>query len=426
MKLWAVIKREYLERVQTRWFSIATVFGPLLLGGMLFLPSYLASRERASADVSRIHILDATGTDLGRLIATELNGGVFGDTSQTRVLHLEPSQVAQAESLATQAVRAREIKGYLVLDARVFSGSRPRYAGVNATALADLRRLEGVVSREMLAMELRRSGLSPADVNRLKGYRVGLTAERLTATGRGGAARVNFLFAITVAALLYMMILMYGQSVLRGVVEEKQARVSEVVVAAVRPRTLLAGKVLGVGAVGLTQMVIWAITAVVMLRYRVPMLQALGLEARPLPMPTITATMLVTLAAFFLLGYTLYSALFAAVGATVSSDQEAQQAQIPVVMALVVSMIFLQPILSAPNGRLATVLGLLPFTSPIVMPLRLSASDVPLWEIGLSLVLLAAACVAILYFAALLYRAGLLVYGRQLSLRDIGRAMRGV
>ena len=423
-KLLVVLEREYMERVRTRWFLVATVFGPLFFGALMFLPAWLATRSTASADFARIRILDATGTDLGTLVAAELNGGLAGDTSLTQVAEVEPSALAEAESLATADVRRRHIKGYLVLAPNALTGGGARYAGVNATALADVRRIEIAVSRELIGLELRRAGVPPPEADRVKRLRLTLRSERLTATGRGGSGSVNIIFASVVGVLLYMTILMYGQNVLRGVLEEKQTRVAEVVVSSVRPTTLLAGKVLGVGGVGLTQMGIWLLASVAMLRYRVPVMRALGLEATPLPMPTITPGQLGILLLFFLLGYTLYSALFAAVGAMVSSEQEAQQAQMPVVLMLVMSIVFLQPVLLAPDGQLALTLALLPVSAPIMMPLRMSTVDVPAWEVAVSLVGLTTACYLAVYFAAIVYRTGLLMHGKRASLREVLRWIR--
>ena len=422
-KLWIVIKREYLERVRTRWFLVATIFGPLLFGAILYLPAYMADREQASVDIARIRILDASGTDIGRSIAAELNGGVLGDTSLTQVLSVEPAQLTSAEATATVAVRQRQIKGYLVVEPNTSGGLGARYAGLNATAIADIRRIESIVSRELAAHALRSAGLSAAQAEQFKRQRFTLRTERLTTTGggRAGSGRVNLLFAVGVAMLLYMTILMYGQAVLRGVIEEKQTRVAEVVLSSIRATTLLSGKVLGVGAVGLTQLLVWVLAGLAMVRYRVPMLTALGIEARPLQLPGITPGLLAVLIIFFILGYTFYSALFGTVGAMVNSEQEAQQAQIPVVMLLVVSIMFLQTVLSAPDGRVAQTLGLLPFSSPIVMPLRMSAVDVPPWEIFLSLVALTASCYIAVYFAAYVYRTGLLMYGKRITVREILR-----
>lgn len=418
-KLLVVLEREYMERVRTRWFLVATIFGPVFFGAIMFLPAWMANRSEASADVARIRILDATGTNLGQLVATELGGGILGDTSSAKVAIVMPDALAEAESIATRDVRARAIRGYLVLDEGTLEGRGSRYAGVNATVLADMRRIENAVSRELIGLELSRAGISTVEADRVKRLRGGLRSERLSLTGRGGSGRVNIMFAMIVGILLYMTILMYGQNVLRGVIEEKQTRVAEVVVSSVRPTTLLAGKVLGVGAVGLTQMGIWLLATIVMMRYRVPLMQAFGLQATPMPMPSVTIMQVVVLLIFFLLGYTLYSALFAAVGAMVSSEQEAQQAQMPVVLMLVVSIMFLQPVLLDPDGQLAVTLGVLPVSSPIMMPLRMSTVDVPPWEIGLSILALVAGCYLAVYFAAMVYRTGLLMHGKRVTFREV-------
>lgn len=423
-KLFVVIEREYLERVRTRWFLVATIFGPVFLGVLMFLPGWVSNRTRESSDFARIQILDATGTDLGRLVAGELNGGIGGDTSLTQVVLVQPGMMADAESLATRAVRQREIKGYLVLDSITRLGRGARYAGLNASAITDMRRIENAVSRELIGLELDRAGIAAADADRVKRMRPTLRAERLSLSGRAGSGRVNLIFASVVGILLYTMIMMYGQNVLRGVIEEKQTRVAEVVLSSVRPATLLAGKVLGVGAVGLTQLAIWLTATVLMVRYRVPLMRLLGVDAAPLPLPNVTAGQIAILLVFFLLGYTLYSALFAAVGAMVSSEQEAQQAQMPVVLMLVASIIFLQPVLLEPEGTLAVVLGLVPVTSPIMMPLRMSTVDVPPYEIGLSILTLIAACYLSVYFAAIVYRTGLLMHGKRATMREVLRWIR--
>jgi ABC-2 type transport system permease protein len=423
-KLYVVLKREYLERVRTRWFLVATIFGPLFFGALMFFPAWMANRSGSSSDVSRIRIIDATGTSLGRLIAVELNGGIAGDTSVTQVVDVALSDIAQAESLATADVRRRTIKGYLVLDSATLEGRGARYAGVNVSAINDMQRIENAASRELMGLALTRAGISPAEAERFKRLRFRLRSERVTLTGRGGSGSVNIIFASVVGLLLYMTILMYGQNVLRGVIEEKQSRVAEVVVSSVKPTTLLAGKVLGVGAVGLTQMVIWLVASVLMMRYRVGAMALFGIQAAPIPLPSITATQLVILLVFFLLGYTFYSALFATVGAMVSSEHEAQQAQMPVILLLVVSIMFLQPVLMEPEGDLAVTMGLLPISAPIVMPLRMSSVDVPNWEIGLSLLALVAACYLSVYLAATVYRTGLLMHGKRVTIREVFRWIR--
>jgi ABC-2 type transport system permease protein len=418
-KLFVVLEREYMERVRTKWFLVATIFGPVFFGALMFLPAYMANRSEASADVARIRILDATNANLGQLVALDLNGGVLGDTSATQVRVVPQAALAEAESTATRDIRQKEIKGYLVLDQGTLDGRGSRYAGTNASALSDMRRIENAVSRELIGLELSRAGISTVEADRVKRLRGGLRSERVTLTGRGGSGRVNIMFAMVVGILLYMTILMYGQNVLRGVIEEKQSRVAEVVVSSVKPTTLLAGKVLGVGAVGLTQMAIWMVATIVMMKYRVPLMSLFGLQVTQIPMPSVGVGQVVLLLIFFLLGYTLYSALFAAVGAMVSSEQEAQQAQMPVVLMLVMSIMFLQPVLLDPDSRVALTLGLLPISSPIMMPLRMSTVEVPWWEIGLSILTLIAGCYLAVYFAATVYRTGLLMHGKRVTFREV-------
>jgi ABC-2 type transport system permease protein len=424
-KLWVVTKREYLERVRNRWFAIATVFGPILFGLLMYLPAYLATRSRVSEDVSRIRILDATGTSLGSNIAAELNGGISGDTTRTQVVRVAAADLAQAESTATRAVMQKEIRGYLALGPRVLGGAaNPRYAGTNVTAIADMRLLDGIVQREVLGHQLMRAGVEPREAARLKRARVELRPERITSAGRAGSGRISILFAITIAMLLYITIFIYGQNVLRGVIEEKQTRVAEVVVSSVSPTTLLGGKVLGVGAVGLSQMVIWLAASYIMMKFRTSLLAQFGVAAIPMQFPTITVSMVLVLLVFFLLGYTFYAALFAAIGSMVNSEQEAQQAQLPAVMLLVATVMFLQPVLSNPDGMLATILSWLPFSSPIVMPLRMSAVSISAWQITLSILCLVASCYIAVVIAARIYRTGLLMYGKQPELREVIRWMR--
>jgi ABC-2 type transport system permease protein len=423
-KLWAIVEREYLERVRTRWFAVATVFGPIVLAGLMYLPAYAAMRSKASVDVARIQILDATGTEVGRRVANELNGGLTGDTNRTRVIALDQLALAVAESAATKAVIAKTIKGYLVLDHSALIGRGARYAGSNATSSTDMRRIEMAVNREVLAQQLRIAGVTPADADRLKSMRFELQADRITTTGRGGSGQVSILIAVSIAMLLYMTIFIYGQNVLRGVMEEKQTRVAEIVVSSVRPTTLLAGKVLGVGAVGLTQMIIWIGVSFAMARYRATLLNMMGIDATPMQFPSTTISQTVILVVFFMLGYTFYAALFAAVGSTVNTEQEAQQAQLPIVMLLIVSIMFLQPVLNSPDGKLANTLTWLPFSSPIVMPLRMSAVSVPTWEIVASLFALMAGCYIAVWVAARIYRTGLLMYGKRPTMREMMRWVR--
>ncbi len=418
-KLWAIFSREYLERVRSKWFIASTLFAPLVLGSIIFLPAWIASRSTPSADVGRIEILDVTGTGLGRRVATHLNGGIGGDTARTRVLALQPAALAPAESAATRAVLAKRLRGYLVLDARTLGGERARYAGTNATASYDMTAIRNAVRDEVMALRLERAGVSPDDAASLTHMNVDLVADRITESGRSGRGDVNVFFAFGVAMLLYLSIFIYGQNVMRGVLEEKQSRVAEVVVSSVSATRLLQGKVLGVGAVGLTQIVLWLGGSFLLFEKRSAILDRIGLTNINLSIPALSLRLGVLLVLFFLLGYLFYAALFAAVGALVGSEQEAQQVQLPVAMLLVTSALFIQPILVSPESTVAKTISWIPFAAPIAMPLRLSVAPISSLEILGSLLSLAASGYVVTWIAARIYRVGLLMYGKRPGLREI-------
>jgi ABC-2 type transport system permease protein len=419
-----VTAREYLERVRTRWFFIATIFGPIVFGLLLFVPPWIASRSKASANLARIVILDATSTNLGNRIAAELNGGLGGDTSATEVRAIAPAQLAEAESLATRQTVAKRTRGYLVLDSNTLAGRSARYAGTNATSSADMDKIGRIVRDEVVAMRLEQAGLDAFQSAALANMHLDLDAERITDRGRGASARVSVFFAFGVAMLLYLSILMYGQAVLRGVIEEQQTRVAEVVVASVSAVKLLGGKVLGVGAVGLTQVVIWIAGGFTLMKVRTQVLGHFGIESTPMFIPEISLGSAILLLLFFVLGYTFYAALFAMVGATVTNEQDAQQAQMPVVMLLVVSAFALAPVLTAPESKLAYTMAWLPFSSPIIMPLRMSVVTLEPFDIATSIIILVCSCYIAVVLAARVYRTGLLMYGKRPALREVMRWMR--
>lgn len=423
-KLWAIIKREYLERVRTKWFLVSTILAPILFGALIILPVYFGTRSQPSAEVANVTILDATSSGLGQRIARELNGGLFGDASRTRVVEVAPAALARAETTATLAVMRKATKGYLVVDSSTLAAREARYAGSNASSEQDMERLRRVIRDQVMAVRLERAGIDPRQVAALTGPTLKLNTERLTEKGRGGSGKVGSLVAFFVAFVLYMSIFLYGQNVLRGVMEEKQTRVAEVVVSSVSATTLLAGKVIGVGAVGITQLVLSAAASIAMVKARGPLMARLGLPNAQFELPHVEPSVVVLLVVYFLLGYLFYAALFAAVGSTVSSENEAQQVQLPVAMLLIVSAVSIQPVLMAPESTMAKVLSIVPFSAPIIMPLRLSLLPVSPLEIGLSILSLAVGCYLAIWVAARIYRTGLLMYGKRPTLGEMARWVR--
>ena len=427
-RLWAVIKREYLERVRTKWFIFSTVFTPLLFGALTLLPIWLASKSMDSENIAHIVILDASGSGLGKRVQLALGGGGIqsSDTTSTQIIVLDTAQLAAAELAATQAVVKKETRGYLVLGPQILDATETRYAGRNGSSLPDIERIKSAVRQGVLATRLERAGMDAQRVTSLTNVRgVDIDAEQIGDRGREGkGGLVKYIFAFSLAFLLYMSIFIYGQNVLRGVLEEKQTRVAEVVVSSVSTDTLLAGKVLGVGAVGITQQILWVIGSLVIMKVREPVMHALKISSPSLTLPSIAPGVLALLLLFFVLGFMLYSALFAAVGAMVNSDQEAQQAQQPVTLLLVATAILIQPVLLNPGTKLAKIAAIFPFSAPILMPLRLSLISVPWTEVVASLVSMMVMIAISIWIASRIYRTGLLMYGKRPSFGEVARWLR--
>jgi ABC-2 type transport system permease protein len=422
-KLATIVGREYFERVRSRWFLLATLLAPIFLVFLLFLPVIMGERERRS-ESGTIRILDATSDSVGLLVARTLRGGVSGDTARAQWIPVSSdSQHRTAEDAAVQAVRTGAIAGYLLLDAQSIERGRLRYAGRNTSALLTMQALEDAITRAVLTRQLEGEGIGARRSGALADLQLHLDTERLTERGRSGSGRVSVLVAIGVAVTLYLTIFMHGSNVMRGVLEEKQTRVAEVVLSSVSSDTLLIGKVLGIGAVGLTQLVTWTTMSVALLAIRAPVLARFGLQVEAFALPEITGGLAVIILLSFLLGFLFYAALFGAVGAMVSTEQDAQQAQLPVVLLLVLSLAMVQGVITNPEGSLATIMTLLPMSSPIVLPLRLSLSPVPVAESISALVILLLSGIAATLVASRLYRTGVLMYGKRATLREAWRWM---
>ncbi len=424
-KLWVVIKREYLERVRTKWFVMVTIFGPIFFGSIMIVPQYLAVKGIKDARLGDIRILDATGTDLGSRVLIKLRTAPnAAGPSLSRLDVVAPGQLAAAETTATHAVMKNETRGYLVLDSATVAKQAARYAGRNASSVGEVQLIENAVQQSLLQQRLEGAGLDPARIDALTKIRVQMSTEKIDEKGRGGSATANIIFGFVIAFLLYMSIILYGTNILRGVLEEKMTRVAEVVLSSVSPDTLLAGKVIGVGAVGLTQQLAWVGSTALLWNFRMAIMHKLGMPAMTLTFPTISVATLAILVLYFLLGYAFYASLFAAVGAMAGSQEEAQQASQPVIMLLVSAIIFAQPVLINPTSRLAEIVSWLPFTAPIIMPIRMSVIQVPWSEIIGSLAGLLVACGLAIWVSARIYRVGLLMTGKRPNLKELMRWIR--
>ena len=417
-KIAAVVRREFVERVRTKWFIISTVLGPIFLVGVIVLPVVLGTRGGGA----RIAVVDAeSGGFAGRLLAQLGTNSRFSVT----VVAASGTGVAEVDSL-TREVQAKRLDGFLAVSPAAVESGKFEYQGRNVASIPDMQTLQAALRQAVTVERLTRRGVDPAVVQEAQQH-IDLATKRITrqgATGESGEA--TFFLAYIVGFILYMAIFLYGVNVMRSVIDEKQTRIIEVLVSSLRPFELMFGKVIGVGAVGLFQMAIWGVSAALLVSYGSALFGFLHVAPQQaaqaqVQMPAIGIGLVLLVLAYFLLGYLIYSALFAVVGASVNTEAEAQQAQMPVTMLLVVAIILVMPIINDPNGRMAVVMSIVPFFSPIVMPIRYTASEVPGQELLLSLAVLAVSTVAVVWIAARIYRVGILMYGKRPNARELLR-----
>lgn len=436
-KILIVAKREYIERVRSRWFIVITLAVPALMAVIGAIMVYIASRSAASSNVRHIRIFDATGAALGDRVAQNLmaDSSSAADSVKPSVQRLavgDTAQLRQLEDQATKEIAGKtSTQGYLVLTDSTLAGKSFRYAGRNASSVADIERLRTAVRQSVTVMRLQREGLSDSAVKAFNSMPLKMQTDRITDRGRGGSGTGGLVAGIVIAVLLFMSIIIHGQNVLRGVLEEKSSRVAEVVVSSVKPEVLLAGKVIGVGAVGLTQQAAWIGLGIYFSNFILPIVlknvgpaATGGAAAGASPFAGITSGMtpgLIGVAlAFFLVGFTFYASLYAAAGSMVNSEQEAQQAAMPVMLLLLSGYLMINPVMINPNSRLAVVMSWLPWSSPIIMPMRIGLTSVPPLEVAGSILVAMLACVGAVWLSARIYRVGMLMYGKKPELRRSG------
>ena len=415
-KVWAVIRREFVERVRSKWFWISALLGPVFFGGMIVVPVLFAG----AGGTRRIAVVDGTTGAFGARVVAELrHGKIF---RATRV----PAGAGVVDSV-TQLVGAKQLDGFLIVTDAVVETGTAEYRASNVSSFRDVAELQDVLARLAVAARLERQGVDPTLVGRAQ-LRISLETKKISGSKTTGeSAAQSFALAYVMGVVLFLVITIYGVNVMSSVVEEKTTRIVEVLVSSLRPFQLMIGKVLGVGAVSLFQFVLWGLGAKLLLSQRRALLAGLGGvdEARQVfQMPHLSAATLGVFLSYFLGGFFLYSAMYAAVGAMSSNEQEARQAQQPVMFLLLIAYVSMFGLTNNPESTYAVTLSLIPFTAPIAMPVRWAASTVPVDELAGSLGLLLTGIVAVTWVAARIYRVGILMTGKRPNIKELVRWVR--
>ncbi len=410
-KVWAVIRREYLQRVRSRWFIFSTIAGPLFMIGAMVVPAFLASRgEKADRNIV---VVDRTGVLYDRVTPRLEDAGY-----KVRPEAWSEDVVGEL----TQQVSDKKLGGFLVLDQEALASGRATFYGSSSPSPFQRLTIRSAVSRSALEKILDDQGMSSETL--MGGGELDV---QVLSSGGAGMSDPRFATAYMGAFFLYFMLLIYSVSVMRATLEEKTSRVVEVVISSMKPWHLMLGKILGVGAVGLTQMAVWLGSGALAASAGLPALVAARPELASLQsvkdfLPGVG--LLVLFGGFFLFGFFLFSGLYAAVGAMCNTDEEAQQAQLPVTLLVVVPVLLLMPVIRDPGSTMSVVLSLVPFFSPILMFARAAGGGAPAWQVAASFVLMGLATVAVAWVAGRIYKVGILMAGKRPTLPELWRWVR--
>jgi ABC-2 type transport system permease protein len=407
-----IAKREYLEQIRGKAFKITTILIPVIFA-VVILISVLAGKYSGSG---KHFVVASNSATLAEDVRTQL---INDKDANLTVDILAPAAPSDRQKLIDQ-VSQKQLDGYLWLTEDGDTGKTTAiYAGRSSGDFSTAGRLSDSLDKAILEQQLTGHGLSPDAATALtKGVKI---KTRQVRDGKeiDSSTFGTFIAAYVMAFLLTFTVMMYGMNVGRSVIQEKTSRIFEVMLSTVEPMDMLAGKLIGIGAVGLTQLAIWGLAAGIFSTTALAASVMTGELTIHISIPQI-----ILFAVYFLLGYALYSTLFAGLAATCESEQELQQyaplAAVPVWLSF--SMITF--IMSNPNSFWSVVVSLFPPCAPIAMFLRIASQFPPIWQIALSLVLLLLSVIFVIWFSSRIYRIGILMYGKRATIPEMLRWLR--
>ncbi|OOQ61064.1 ABC transporter permease [Mucilaginibacter pedocola] len=409
-KVLLIIQREYITRVRKKAFIVMIFVVPMLILGMSAVIGLVAKNSQELSNDQVVKVIDDSKAFEGKL---------------HNVKHIKFETGKQPLAEAKAALQEDENLSVLVIPAdytkkqvQILSKKKPTYQVTNEVE----KQMNAIASAESLVAH----HIDTALLNSINKTHIEVNALEVTATGTKDAnLGATMGVGIACAILIYLSLFIYGAQVMRGVIEEKTNRIIEVIISSVKPFQLMLGKIIGVGLVGLTQFGAWILLSVVSSKIAghafsgpgSPMAGAIAVLST-IPFGYI----LMCFIFYFLTGYLLYSALFAAVGSAVDSETETQQFMFPITLPLLFTYILSVSVLfQAPDSPLAVWLSMIPFTAPVAMMVRIPFGGVPDWQLGISMALMIAGFLFTTYVAARIYRVGVLMYGKKASFKELAK-----
>jgi ABC-2 type transport system permease protein len=404
-----IARRELLERVRSKWFVVGTLLAPIGLVAMVLLPALLLNK----AEGARIEIVDKTG-----VLAQPLAAGLLAYKWKPVIASPDtPDDVEMAR------IRDQKINGFVAIPRDGLDGGAILYRGDNGSSQVVQAVLNQVLQEVVQTQRGVRAGI-PGDKLKDLLRPLNFHPQQTNGTTEAASGAAAFIVGYALAYILFIVITFYAVAVMRSVVQEKTSRVMELMIATVKPRALMAGKILGVGIAGLMQISVWLTVAALTLEYRDQLLGLFGASGAGSALPSLSFGDVVVALLFFIAGYFFYASMYAAVGAMVSSEQDTQQVQLPIMLLLIVGIVSVTSVSGDPRGATATVMTMLPFWSALLMPMRYLLGGATPVEVAISLVILLVSTGLIARAAAKIYRVGVLMYGKRPGLKELIRWLR--
>lgn len=418
MKFFTIVKREFLTRVRTKGFLVFTFGLPLVFAGFLFMEYRIViASQNVSTNLAVVDLSQQLYPSLAEALDTKLDNG--HGAFQVRQVEATAATLPAVELQLRAQVLDRQLDGYLVIPADVLSSRAAAYHARNTAAVSVRESLQSRLREAVTRARMVAAGIPAGQIAGIVGD-FSLNQLKVTQTGESKDNGETAAVAIALVFILYLFLLLYGVVVMKAITEEKTTRISEVLLAAVDPFSLMLGKIVGVVATALAQIVVWAVCLLLVGVYGVAMARAAGVDFSQY-VPHLAIWLLVCFVIFFLLGFLLYASIYAAIGAVVSSDQEAQQSQMPLTMVLVAALYLAFLVMANPTGTLSLVLSLIPFFSPVLMVVRVAVSNPPLWQVLLAMALCLGTFLACTKITAKVYRVGILMTGKRPTLPELLR-----
>ena len=429
MKLITIIKKEFKEIVVKKAFIIGTILTPVLIVAMVFLPSYIMGKvAKTDAKIVVIDYTNAVFSQLKKELESSLSQEnkniktpkinkekemVEGLINFTIIKYKGGKNLKKIESELKKKIEDKKIYGYLIIPEDFFKNRAVVFKAKNVANIGVLKSINNALRKIATRKLLEKENFPEDKIEELtKGVKI--TTIKIE---KGKEKRSSFLgeymLAVILVVLIFMVILVYGQSVMRGIVEEKNVRVTEVLLSSVDSFTLFLGKIMGVGAAGLLQVIVWAIMFLGGYIYFTSFLPS------ELKGATVSPMAFVSFGIFFILGYFLYSTLFAVAGAVSNTDQEAQQFLQPIMILIILPYLISFSSIQNPENPIVVLLSFFPFFTPMLMFVRVAFSSVPIFQFILSVILLIMSIVFMVYLSAKIFRIGILSYGKRPTLKEI-------